>query len=317
MLNLRERARRMAVRLAEEWFATCAGCEISILDIGEPLLDILKQVEIVHMPVLMDHKLFGQAGERTEMEIPEADVGLISGSIRNEEHRHVAEEMRRKCKVLISLGSCACHGGIPALANLGTSDDILNMAYRDAITTDRNGIPREGIPPLTDRVYALDEIVPVDMMLPGCPTTPEMLAGALTALLAGKEYKLAAKSVCDDCPLQREKKVLSTVKRRLEGPKFTPGHPLSEMQCLMEQGYLCLGPVTRGGCGGSERVPRCIRAYMTCEGCFGPLSTKVNPMVDMVGALATVGIEAEQIPDRNATLNRFSGAGRLRPVGKR
>jgi len=69
----------MAARLAEEWFTICGGCEVTILDIGEPLLDLLEKVQIVHMPVLMDHKLFGQTGEKTEMEIPEAEVGLISG----------------------------------------------------------------------------------------------------------------------------------------------------------------------------------------------------------------------------------------------
>jgi F420-non-reducing hydrogenase small subunit len=104
-------------RLAEEWFAICAGCEVTILDIGEPLLDILKKVSIVHMPVLMDHKLYGQTGEGTEMEIPEADIGIITGSIRTEEHKKIASEMRKKCKTLIAMGSCACSGGVPALAN--------------------------------------------------------------------------------------------------------------------------------------------------------------------------------------------------------
>jgi coenzyme F420-reducing hydrogenase gamma subunit len=100
----------VAARLAEEWFTICGGCEVTILDIGEPLLDLLKQVRIVHMPVLMDHKLFGQTGEKAEMEIPEADVGLISGGIRTEEHKKLAKEMRAKCKTLIALGSCACSG---------------------------------------------------------------------------------------------------------------------------------------------------------------------------------------------------------------
>jgi F420-non-reducing hydrogenase small subunit len=76
----------MAVRLAQEWLTICGGCEVTILDVGEPLLDILSMLDIVHMPVLMDHKLYGQTGENTMMEIPQADVGIISGGIRNEEH---------------------------------------------------------------------------------------------------------------------------------------------------------------------------------------------------------------------------------------
>jgi F420-non-reducing hydrogenase small subunit len=307
----------MAARLAEEWFAICGGCEVTILDIGEPLLEVLKRVQIVHMPVLMDHKLFGQTGEGKEMVIPEAEVGLIAGGIRSEEHKKLAQEMRKKCKTLIALGSCACFGGIPALANQYITPELLEKVYRDSVSTEANGIPNQQIPPLTDRVYAVHEIVPVDMALPGCPTTPEMVAGALLALLDGKPFTLSSKSVCDECPTRREKKAVSILKRRLEPPEFTAGKPLGEMRCLMEQGFLCLGPATRGGCGGSDGVPRCIRAYMPCEGCFGPLSEKANPMVDMMGALSSIGLDPKQIPDRAATFNRFAGAGRLRPLPKR
>jgi F420-non-reducing hydrogenase small subunit len=307
----------MAARLAEEWFAICGGCEVTILDIGEPLLEVLKQVQIVHMPVLMDHKLYGQTGERKEMEIPEAEVGLIAGGIRNEEHKKLAQEMRKKCKTLIALGSCACFGGIPALANQYITAELLEKVYRGSVSTESNGLPNEQIPALTDRVYAVSEVVKVDLSLPGCPTTPEMVAEALLALLGGKPFTLSAKSVCDECPTRREKKAVSTIKRRLEGPEFTPGKPLSEMRCLMEQGFLCHGPATRGGCGGHDGTPRCIRAYMPCEGCFGPLSDKANPMVDMMGALSSIGLDPKQIPDRAATFNRFAGAGRLRPLPKR
>lgn len=307
----------MAVRLAEEWFAICGGCEVTILDIGEPLLDVLKQVQIVHMPVLMDHKLFGQTGEGTQLEVPEADVGIITGGIRNEEHKKIAQEMRKKCKTLIALGSCACFGGVPALANQYATEELLQKVYRDSVSTEPDGLPREQVPPLTDRVYAVSEVVKVDLALPGCPTTPEMVAGALTALLQNKPFALPSKSVCDECPTKREKKAVSTLKRRFESPAFTPGKPLQEMRCLMEQGFLCLGPATRAGCGGSDGVPRCIRAYMPCEGCFGPLSEKANPMVDMMGALSSVGLDPKQIPDRSATFNRFAGAGRLRPLPRR
>ena len=307
----------MAVRLAEEWFCICGGCEVTILDIGEPLIDVLKQIQIVHMPVLMDHKLFGQTGEGTEMEIPEADVGLIAGGIRNEENKKLALEMRKKCKTLIALGSCACFGGIPALANQYTTEELMEKVYRGSVTTESNGMPREEIPALTDRVYAIHEVIKVDLSLPGCPTTPEMVVGALMMLLEGKPFELLTKSVCDECPTIREKKAVSTLKRRLEPAEYTPGRPLSEMRCLMEQGILCLGPATRAGCGGSEGTPRCIRAYMPCEGCFGPLSEKANPMVDMMGALSSIGLDSKQILDRAATFNRFAGAGRLRPLPRR
>ena len=56
---------------------------------------------------------------------------------------------------------------------------------------------------------------------------------------------------------------------------------------------------------------------MSCRGCFGPLSDEANPMVDMMGALATIGLDPKQIPDRAAQFNRFAGAGRLRPLKAR
>ncbi|MHB0970185.1 MAG: NADH-quinone oxidoreductase subunit B family protein [Thermoanaerobaculia bacterium] len=305
----------MGVRLAQEWLTICGGCEVTILDVGEPLLDILAKLDIVHMPVLMDHKLYGQTGEGTQLDIPEADVGIISGGIRTEEHRLLAQEMRRKSKILVAMGSCACFGGVPALANLSTVEEIYDKVFRGSATTDSSDTPTEGLPPLTDRVYAIHEVVPVDVKLPGCPTTPEIFVEAVTALLEGKPFQLTGKSVCDECATIREKKAVSTLRRPLESVEFTPGAPISEMRCLMEQGFLCLGPATKAGCGGTECTPRCIRAYMPCRGCFGPLAEDANPMVDMMGALASIGLEAKQIPDRAATFNRFAGAqGRLRPM---
>jgi F420-non-reducing hydrogenase small subunit len=309
----------MTVRLVEEWFNICGGCEVTILDMGEALLDLLQQIQIVHMPMIMDHKHLSPSGDNPDhtIDIPEAEIGLISGGIRTEEQKKLALEMRRKCKTLIVLGTCATCGGVPALANQFTRDDMLGKIYLDSASTDVNGIPNEDLPSLTSRVFAISEVVTVDLQLPGCPPTPEMVAGALNALLTKQPFRLSHKSVCDECPTRREKKIPLTLKRRFEDAQFTPGAPLHEMLCHMEQGFLCLGPATRAGCGGSEGIPRCIKAYQPCEGCFGPLSEKANPMVDMMGALSSVGIDPKQIPDRAATLNRFSGAGRLHPLPKR
>jgi F420-non-reducing hydrogenase small subunit len=304
----------MGVRLAQEWLTICGGCEVTILDVGEPLIDILSKLEIVHMPVLMDHKLYGQTGEGARIEIPQADVGIISGSIRNEEHIEIAKEIRRSTKTLIAMGSCACYGGLPALANLSTTEGLLEKVFHGSVSTESDGVPHEQIPALTDRVYAIHEVVPVDLKLPGCPPTPEGFVEAVTALLQNRPMKLTAKSVCDDCPTIREKKVVTMLRRPLEPVAFSPGESREKMRCLMEQGFLCLGPATRGGCGGDERTPRCIRAFMSCRGCFGPLNENANPMVDMMGALASVGMDTKEILDHAATFNRFAGAqGRLRP----
>jgi len=305
------------VRVAEEWFAICGGCEVSILDIGEPLLDLLPKLEFVHIPVLMDHKYYGQTGEKTTLEIPEADVGIISGSIRNEENKQLAEEMRKKCKTIIALGSCANFGGIPALANMYTVDQIFDTVYRETKSTDPADNPTVDIPPFTDRVYALSEVIKVDVSLPGCPPVPEWIAEALTSLLEGKTFSLPERSVCDDCPVIREKKAVTKLIRPLQDAEFTPGR-YDNMRCIMEQGILCQGPATKAGCGGTEKTPRCIRAYMPCRGCFGPIRAGANPMVDMMGALSSIGLDPREIEDRMATFNRFIGVvGRLRPLPAR
>jgi F420-non-reducing hydrogenase small subunit len=314
----------MAVRVAEEWLNICGGCEVSILDIGEPLIDILPKLEFVHMPVLMDHKYYGQTGEGTEIEIPEADVGIVSGGVRNEKERHVLEEVRKRTGTLVSLGSCACFGGIPAMANMFPLDDLYEKVYRGSVTTEPAATPSEDLPPLLDRVYALDEVVSVDAYVPGCPPKPAMIVDALTALLEGKPFELPERSVCDDCPVRREKKAGGgDVKRPLEGVQFDQGGPWENTRCLMEQGYLCLGPVTRAGCSttyeeGGPKVPRCIQGYMPCRGCFGPIRKGANPLVDMMGALSSIGLDAKQVLDRRALLNRYIGAQkRLRPLPQR
>ncbi len=306
----------MTVKVAEEWLAVCGGCEVSILDIGEALLGVLPKLDFVHIPVLMDHKYFGQTGEKTELEIPEADVGIISGSVRLKEQKHIAEEMRKKCNTIIALGSCANFGGVPALGNMYTNEQIFNTVYKETKTTDSSETPSVGIPAFLDRVYAVNEVIKVDVGLPGCPSIPEHIAGALTALLEGKSFELSEKSCCDDCPFERKEKALAAIKRPLEPPEL--GKTREETRCLLEQGFLCMGPATKAGCGGDEVIPRCIRANMPCRGCFGPLREDANPMVDMMGALSTIGLDPKTIVDRRATLNRFVGAqGRLRPLPAR
>jgi F420-non-reducing hydrogenase small subunit len=310
------------VKVAEEWLNICGGCEVAILDLGEKLLDVLPSLEFVHMPVLMDHKYFGQLGEKSELEIPEADVGMISGGIRNEKEKHVTEEMRKKCKTLIALGSCACFGGIPALANMYNLEDLYEKVYRDSVSTESSETPTEDLPPLTDRVYAISEVVDVDIQIPGCPMNPVIILEALTCLLEGKPFELPERSVCDDCPTRREEKSDIGLKRPLQDADFTPGE-YDTVRCFNEQGILCLGPVTRSGCGkqyngGEQVVPRCVKGYMPCRGCFGPIREGANPLIDMMTALSSIGLDAKLVDDRRALLNRYiGGQNRLRPLPAR
>ncbi len=305
----------MSVKVVSEWLNACSGCEIAIVDMGMRLLTVLEKIEFVHIPVLMDHKYYGQKGERKELEIPAADVGIISGSIRNEEHREIAREIRKKCNIVIALGTCATHGGIPALCNSYTTADTLKRYYSTETTDEVEEYPSQGLPPLLDYCYALDEEIEVDLYFPGCPPHPDLIFKGLSSLLEGGSVSLPEKSVCDMCPTKRMGKgSVKTLKRFLRTPEdMAFDRPLNEMRCFLEQGYLCLGPVTRAGCGGDGQVPRCISARVPCRGCNGPVKHDGNQMLDMLAALASNGIDIDSIPEF-ASLNRFCGGhGNLRP----
>jgi F420-non-reducing hydrogenase small subunit len=312
----------MSVKVASEWLNSCSGCEIAIVDMGERLLKVLELVDFVHIPVLMDHKYYGQIGEETTLSLPAADVGIISGGVRNEEHLEIAQEMRKQCKTIIALGTCATHGGIPALCN-SYSNEAIQERYYHTETTDAtdassglvDGLPTDGIPELLDNCKALDEVIAVDLYLPGCPPHPDQVFGALVALLEGQPPPLRDKSVCDTCPTRREGKgELTQLKRFLKAPEYgAPDEPLDKMRCLLEQGILCMGPVTRAGCGGDETLPRCLKARVPCRGCYGPVTPDGNQRMEMLGALASNGIDLKSLPESTSLL-RFSGAhGRLRP----
>jgi F420-non-reducing hydrogenase small subunit len=300
----------MAVNVASEWLNACSGCEISILNTGEALLDLLPQLNFVHIPALVDHKYYGQLGDGTALEIPEAVVGIVSGGVRNTEHKHVLDEMRKKVKVLIALGSCACYGGVPAQANMFKPEEIFEKVFRGSPSTDPAPDPQDpNVPPWTPTCQALDEVVKVDIAIPGCPPHPDWIADAILALLAGKtSWALPERSVCDTCPVIREKKSGGgPIKRMLANAEFNPDEGIDKMRCLNEQGIFCMGPVTLAGCNGKSGVPRCVQARTPCRGCFGPIRKGAKPMVDMMGALTSVGLDPKTLVDRRAIMNRYIG----------
>ncbi len=305
----------MAIKVAEEWLSACSGCEIAILNMGEALLDLLEQLEFVHMPVLIDHKYLGQLGQSDTIDIPEADIGIVSGAVANEEHLEVLKKMRKSCRLLIALGTCATHGGIPALLNSWTMKEALETIFSTPTTEIPASIPDKGVPPLLDRIYAVDEKVKVDILMPGCPPNPQHIAELFATLLEGDQPTLPEKSVCDTCPtLRKGKGGVKKIKRFLENAACDPKEPLDKMQCLLEQGFMCMGPVTAAGCA-AEGAPRCISARVPCRGCFGPVRPHGNQMLDMINALTSNGIDWKTIVDRRSLL-RFSGAhGLLRPIG--
>jgi NAD-reducing hydrogenase small subunit len=162
------------IRLATVWLDGCSGCHMSLLDTDERLIDLARRVTVVWGP-LVDHK-----------EFPEnVDVTLVEGAISSEEDLHRIRTVRARTKILVSLGDCAVTGNVPAMRNKFGADAVLRRAYLENATLDPQ-MPREVIPPLRSVVRPVHEAVPVDVFVPGCPPSADLILSVLTSLLAGE-----------------------------------------------------------------------------------------------------------------------------------
>ena len=166
------------VKVATDWLDICSGCHMAILDIDERIVELLKYVEFTSSPI-------------TDLKHPPVegvDVGILTGSVSNDHQLEVAEEMRERCKILISLGDCAVFGGICTMRNFFDKEEVLRRGYIETESTDESGaVPRSPeLAKLFDRVRALDEVVKVDVHIPGCPPPADAIWFALTELLAGR-----------------------------------------------------------------------------------------------------------------------------------
>jgi F420-non-reducing hydrogenase small subunit len=236
------------VKIALEWLASCAGCEISILDLHEEIMALLDKAEIVYAPVLMDTKI-----------IPDdIDIAIVSGSVRNVENKERLEELREKSKVLIAYGTCACYGGITGMADLYTPNEVTSRTYSDNPSTEPAELPNEVVPELLSIVHPAPDFTEVDGYIPGCPPKEKLIGDILIPLVNDQAPEVPKKSVCADCSRQMDHVEFDKIYRRIEGD------PEPE-KCFLSQGYVCLGSVTLGRCGGL-----CTEAGVPCHGCGGP-----------------------------------------------
>ncbi|OGS49760.1 MAG: oxidoreductase [Euryarchaeota archaeon RBG_16_68_12] len=260
-------------KVAFYWCAACGGCEEAVVDLAEAVLDVVAAVDIVFWPVALDFKV----SDVEAMADGSITVSFINGAVRLSEQEEMAKLLRRKSKFVIAFGSCSHMGGVPGLANLWDKESIFRYYYREGPSVRGQDGPEpvmrvevpEGtleLPAFWDTVKALDQVIDVDYYLPGCPPTPKLLANAVQALLKGdlppKGSVLAGtRALCHECELNASKpeKLLLKDLRRVHEVRIDPS------KCLLAQGVLCLGPVTRGGC---EAL--CIHGNMPCTGCFGP-----------------------------------------------
>ena len=261
------------------------GCQIAAIGLHEKLLAILKANELVYAPTLMDAK-----------EIPaKIDVAIIEGGIRTEHEVEVAKKIRERSGVLITLGSCACFGGIPGLANLKLGDDLLGMVYSEQKGTVGTEMPV--VDRLLPKQQAIGDYVKVDYRIPGCPPEMNDIATILTTLLSGGTPELSKTDVCELCPRERIGEYSKKLKRIYE-------EVADSKRCFLEQGFLCMGPATLGGCGAP-----CPQAGMPCDGCRGPTVGNSDQGLTMLDALTSLTREANEnfsLPQYVGTIYRYT-----------
>lgn len=165
---------RLKPRLATAWLGGCSGCHMSFLDLDERLIDLAGLVDVCYSPIA-DIK-----------EFPEVDIALVEGAVANEDHLAEIRRIRKRSKLLIAFGDCAVTGNVTALRNLFSVEDVLNRAYLENSTLVR-GVPtgNEIVPRLLNRVLRIQDVVPVDHFLPGCPPSADTMFDFLSELLAG------------------------------------------------------------------------------------------------------------------------------------
>jgi len=213
-------------RIAIFDFACCEGCQLQILNMEEELLDLVSVVNPVEWREAMS--------EQSD----EYDIAIVEGSITRPEDEERLKEIRARAKTLIALGACATIGGVNKLKNKFDITDVKRYVYGDSAH-----MPHLNTAP----TKALDEIVPVEYRVHGCPINNKEFAYIIRCLLTGKIPAIPTYPVCVECKMKGN-------------------------VCRFEYGEICLGPIIRAGC-----EAKCPSGGFWCYGCRGYVD---NPNVN-------------------------------------
>jgi F420-non-reducing hydrogenase small subunit len=216
-------------RFAVLQLSGCSGCEVALLDAEEWIAEF----DLAYMTLVM-----------SAYQVPEVEVLLVTGGVRTEEDLYKLRRTVRRADQVIAVGTCAISGGI---ANLGNRPEVREVFLAHE--------KRIHLPHLLPKCHPIDTVVKVDRYLPGCPPTPELY---MAVLRKTSDFK-AVTSVCQECGRKKPKDMRPT---HLLG--FQQGEVLPDV-CLVNQGYMCIGTSTRGGCRALCTIP----GY-PCVGCRGP-----------------------------------------------
>jgi len=211
--------RKLKPKLAVWKFASCDGCQLSLLDCEDELLTLVDEIEIAN---------FAEAS-RTIMKGP-YDLSLVEGSITTPHDEERIHRVRRASKYLVTIGACATSGGIQALRNFKDVNEFISIVYASPkyIETLNKSTP------ISDHVY-------VDFELRGCPINKHQLVEVISAFLHGRKPNTPSHSVCIECKLRGTTCVMVAQGTPCLGPVTHAGCgaicPVYERGC-----YGCFGP---------------------------------------------------------------------------
>ena len=209
-------------------FTGCEGCELQFANKEESLPHFLNAVEVVNF-----REVSSAHGDDYE-------IAFVEGCISRADEVQRLQAIRQRAKVLVALGSCACFGGVRQQKNAFNLEHANREVYGDQ--------PKDTLP-----VRAVDEVVKVDLKVPGCPVSKDEVESLVRHVLWGVPFKFPTYPVCWECK-----------------QRFTV--------CVYQLGQMCLGPVTRGGCNAP-----CPTGGLGCWGCRGPAEA---PNVDELKKIA-------------------------------
>jgi len=166
-----------APRLAVWKFASCDGCQLSLLDLEDELPALAAAVEIAEFHEATSHNVEGPY-----------DLSLVEGSITTEHDAERIRAVRRASRALVTIGACATAGGVQALRNFADVDEFVAAVYASPqyISTLATSTP-------------IAAHVDVDFELHGCPIDKHQLLEVISAFLAGRRPSISSTSVCSEC----------------------------------------------------------------------------------------------------------------------
>lgn len=206
--------------------------------------------ELLDLTKKIEFVYFMMAQNRDELE--RYDLCFVEGSVSTPRELEEIKRIRAQTKTLIAFGDCAITGCVPSIRNWLSQSDVEKAVYKDTS------------PIRSFKVGGIGEYVPVDLTLSGCPPHKDMILATIVSSLLGMRPDLRMHAVCMECKLRENVCILTSLDK------------------------LCMGPVTRAGCGAI-----CPTYGRECEGCYGPMSD-ANPS-PLASEFRRLGISADDL----------------------